>query len=227
MKKATTEKNKEPELTGFAHELDFWVRFVESDRFKTKWASDEPNPELREPAGEIITQYAGKAGKVLDVGSGAESILRGTIPRRWITAVDPLADEYRKIYRDCKVKKGSAENLSAFGQFDVVHISNALDHCQDPLLAMASLWAACKPGGLVYIQGFAHEADWHNRAGLHQWNIDLHTDRLVIDGTSRLVYRPEKLVFASKEESRWKKNGEPVKWWLHFAFEKTGIDEPK
>lgn len=220
MKKATTPEGKEhPELEGFDHELDFWARFVKSERFQKHWLSDEPTPELRHPAGAIIATEAGGKPNVLDVGSGAVSILRGTIPWADITEVDPLANEYLLMWDYCRVKKGYVEKLDAFGQFDVVHISNALDHCQDPMQGLASMIRACKPGGLVYIQGFVNEAKWHQRAGLHQWDLDLHGHRLVIQGRYRLVFQPENVVVAERQVLHPK--AKVSKIWFHFAFRKT------
>src|SRR5690606_28086729 len=94
--------------TGFQHELEFWKGFVKTDRFKQNWISSTPNPELQpETAGIILAEVEGKTKyRVLDLGSGVISILRGTIPNKHITACDPLADQYQELfdYNDHKIK---------------------------------------------------------------------------------------------------------------------------
>ena len=198
---------------GFAHELDFWKGFVKTERFQKHWISDDPNPELREIAREII--LAENPKRVLDIGCGAASILRGTIPRRNIFEADPLADEYREIYPDCEVVKMFVEDISVSG-FDLVHISNAFDHCQDPLRGLLSLIDACKPGGLVYIQGFVNEAMHQENEGLHQWDISVHANMLIVGGKYEFCYKAEQLVAARVEPCRINNNN-----WFHYAFRKV------
>jgi len=221
-------QSKQKVLEGFAHELDFWETFVKTDRFLEHWDSDEPNPELRHPAGSIILAEGGGRPRVLDVGSGVVSLLMGTVPRENLTAVDPLADKYKRIYKGTTALKGHVEDLSPFcksGLYDVVHISNALDHSQNPMAGLLSMLAACKPGGLVYIQGFVNERDWHNGAGLHQWNIDVNVKhgRLIIAADDfRNVFEPKELVYVERAPSTPDKK--VTKQWFHFVFRKSIAD---
>lgn len=72
--------------------------------------------------------------EVLDVGCGISSVLHFVNGKRY--GVDPLADEYLKLYKypeGIKVKEGFSEFLPFPNlYFDVVFCSNVLDHVTDP-----------------------------------------------------------------------------------------------
>ena len=63
------------ELHGVAYELAFWKEFVKTDRFITGWVGKEKTPELNNKVAEFI--LANKNDNILDVGSGAVSLLNG------------------------------------------------------------------------------------------------------------------------------------------------------
>lgn len=44
------------------------------------------------------------------------------------------------------------------GSFDVVHMSNALDHCFDPIFGLMQLISVCKIGGKVILRHNENEA---------------------------------------------------------------------
>lgn len=171
------------ELQGIAHELRFWRDFVKTDRFLKGWVGNCVTPELNHRVYDFIhgmlTQHPDRSSvKVLDVGSGVVSILNGLVPQANLTAVDPLGELYEFVfdYGKYRIKPPiamPAEEIGADNLYDIVHISNALDHCQDPMKAYENLFAAVAPGGFLIIQGFENEADYEKWAGFHQWNISL------------------------------------------------------
>ncbi len=161
-----------------AHELTFWKGFVKTDRFLSGWVKNIPTPELRVQVRDFIWANLPKGGKVLDVGSGVVSILNGTVPNHLLTAADPLGNLYSIIF-DYK-KHGlrqpdpiAGEMLSDFykQEFDIVHMSNALDHSQEPIFCISNLIDCCKKDGHVIIQGFENEAIAEDWQGFHQFNI--------------------------------------------------------
>lgn len=190
------------EKQGFDHELDFWSKFVKTERFKNNWISDTPNPELRPESYDLITSEIQdkKTAKVLDIGSGVLSILRGTVPDKNLTACDPLADKYATIFDyEAQVLK---QPVQAFGEalpfkdnsFNVVHISNALDHTQAPEKVIAEIERVCKKGGLILISGFTNEGEHEKYRGLHQWNIEVKDAILLITGKEYTVSISDKLI---------------------------------
>ena len=167
---------RQSEINAIAHELEFWARFVKSGRFINNWINGDVNPEPT-PAGiaDLIRPY--KDGIALDIGSGVTSVLRGRFAK--VVAVDPLAPLYEVVF-DYELH-GLMPAIGCTGEellnhfdtdtFDVVHISNALDHCQDPVKVMKNMWQLVRHGGLVIVQGFINEGEKENYQGFHQWNI--------------------------------------------------------
>lgn len=163
---------------GAEHELEFWRGFVLTERFKD-WIAPKPTPELRSIVREFLVERP--FARVLDVGSGVVSLLHGTVPQDRLVAADPLATEYATFfdYREHGIEppiQASAEDLSFHGEFDVVHMSNALDHSGDPVRAMEGLFRAVKPGGWVIVQTFEDEGRHQGYAGLHQWDLRIDED---------------------------------------------------
>ena len=90
-----------------------------------------------------------KGSKVLDVGCGLSSVLHFIEGKRF--GVDPLADEYLKLYKypeDVKIEKGFSEYLPLPNTyFDVVFCSNALDHVTDPKKTISEISRVLKRAG--------------------------------------------------------------------------------
>lgn len=175
-----------------AEELKFWQGFVKTERFLEGWCADIRTPELRDSIYNFVKQHP--KAKVLDVGAGACSILNGTVPNALLTASDPLAPLYELIFPYHKYpfsapKPYAVEDLPYEDTFDIVHISNALDHCQNPEAALQSMFRAAKPGGWVVVCGFENESNAQGHQGMHQWNIELGSDGIleVTHGTTKVV----------------------------------------
>lgn len=87
--------------------------------------------------------------RVLDVGCGIASVLH--ILKGKKHGIDPLADEYSKIYgypSDISVQKGFAEKIPfPNDSFDFVFCSNVLDHVTDPSVTVREICRVMKTGG--------------------------------------------------------------------------------
>jgi 2-polyprenyl-3-methyl-5-hydroxy-6-metoxy-1,4-benzoquinol methylase len=170
-----TELDKE----GIDHEITFWKRFVKDPRFVDSWIPDNVKTvDLQDEVYEFLKSRFPKNGKCLDVGSGVVSILRGTLPSDSIVTIDPLTALYQQAFDYDKhgIKPPAdyaCEDLPEmlYGQFDVVHISNALDHVRNPFEAFKKLHACTRPGGYLIVQGLCNEARHENWQGFHQFNI--------------------------------------------------------
>lgn len=186
-------------IKAIGHELMFWKTFVKSDRFLNGWAAFKRTPELIEPVYQFLLdqQKANPNIKVLDVGSGVISILYGTITGQ-LYAADPLGALYETVY-DYK-KNRIVPPMTIFGEeiafreeFDIVHISNALDHTQEPLKVFYNILKACKKDGYIIIQGFEDEAEHEKWQGFHQWNI-----KQLANGTLQIYGKKEELITLDK-----------------------------
>ena len=206
---------------GFAHEIEFWKGFVKSDRFLLNWVFPEQNPEIRANHPDVAKCFDDFAAArnqewdiidVLDVGSGALPWIKGVLPNMRLTACDPLADEYQKIFdydahEQQRPVKAFAESLPFDdNSFDIVHCSNALDHTQNPYKAILEMERVCRPGGMILIQGFENEAIHEDWKGLHQWNISIYPDpeksstpalAVISKGGYVSAHRPKEVIYAN------------------------------
>jgi len=87
--------------------------------------------------------------KVLDVGCGISSVLHFIDGERY--GIDPLADEYKKLYsypKEINIAKGFGEDLPFPDKyFDIVFCSNVLDHVTDPQKTIDEIYRVLKPNG--------------------------------------------------------------------------------
>ncbi len=202
-------------LKGISHELHFWKGFVQTPRFLNGWVKNTKTPELQQAVFNFITGVCGPNSKVLDVGSGVVSILNGTVPAKQITTADPLGDLYGVIFDYQKYKIDPpvpfpAEEMHWENEFDIVHMSNAIDHSQQPNFALWKLYNACKDGGYVILQGFENEGTFEKWQGFHQWDITVKDGEFkAIDGignvniTDQFKNKTVKLEYFTFESKTW------------------------
>ncbi len=171
----------ELEQSGIDHEINFWRKFVETERFQ-QWYAPWPTPELNHHIRAVLNTLTAERDQlyVMDVGSGPVSILHGLNPKLKIETVDPLTTLYQQIFNFALYGIKPPLDYAAEAippeyheMFDVVHISNALDHTKDPVLAFQSLLDCCRVGGYLIVQGFVNEALHENWQGFHQYNLSL------------------------------------------------------
>lgn len=183
-------------LPGADSELSYWQHFVKTDRFIDGWCSPWKNPDLEFQVADFIRKHVTIGDLVLDCGSGPVSILNGLLPKSQIATVDPLSKDYREIFDydlyDIRppINQG-IEQMTFKELFFIVHMRNALDHCQDPAAGFERMLQAVKPGGYIILQGFINDGKHVNYDGLHQWDIELNEmNQLVVkdkDGIIALV----------------------------------------
>lgn len=202
------------ELHGIYHELNFWKGFVKTDRFLNGWVKKVKTPELNNEVADFILSVPHE--KVLDVGSGVCSLLNGICNP---LTVDPLGDLYKLIFNYENHRLASplpipAEEISFKDEFDIVHISNALDHCQSPPDAIERLYDAVKPGGFLIVQGFCDEAVYEQWQGFHQWNLDVDDEGALIMSGKHIVSIYDKV------PHKWKKLAINDKEWFYLIIKK-------
>lgn len=126
-----------------------------------------------------------KTCKFIDVGSGPFSRcgrLTDLVDLE-VEAVDPLGDLYEQLKKKYSlqngitVRSGFVECLDKkyeANSFDMVHMSNSLDHCFDPIFGLYQLIRICKIGGKVILRHKENEGAVSEYDGLHQWNLSCH-----------------------------------------------------
>jgi ubiquinone/menaquinone biosynthesis C-methylase UbiE len=131
--------------------LEYWKRYRDLDRLVT------------------VCQIEPRS-RVLDVGCGISTVLHFVPGKRF--GIDPLADEYRKLYdypAELSIRKGSGEVIPfPDNDFDTVFCCNVLDHVTDPLGTLAEIHRVLKGRGhLVLIVEIFPEAKLRDPAHPH------------------------------------------------------------
>lgn len=172
-------------IKGINPEIRFWSNWL-----KTKggrWPDDYAYRTQIAPSFALHKELEGKISiswppKVLDVGSGPISRLgiateQGNVD---LHACDPLAPFYQQLFKEHNITPyivpefAYSEALTDKYEpcsFDIVHMSNALDHSFMPLAGIMSMLQVVKVEGIVYLVHAENEAENENYSGFHQWNI--------------------------------------------------------
>lgn len=176
-------------MKGISSELEYWDQYIATQGYGD--TQDFLNYTAKERPFLLDDDLELSVSKVIDVGSGPFSLC-GTISKNGIidfTAVDLMAPIYKSVKARYNLETevcpefAILEKLaSQFGveQFDIVHISNALDHTYDPMEGIWQLLAICKVSGKVILQHHQNEAEAAKYDGLHQWNCTLQNGKFEI-----------------------------------------------
>lgn len=137
--------------------------------------------------------------KIADLGSGAICTTGDSWPgvRVEIFPSDMLAEEYKHILWEfgviplLPVEFQNMERLTyPDSTFDIVHCTNALDHCYDPFSAILEMVRVCKPGGWVYLSHISDVGRGSKYRGLHCWDIRRVEDKFLPNNRDCLFSRP-------------------------------------
>lgn len=176
-------------LAGLENEIDFWNCYMKDEGgiyfygFKTT-VSSERQFDLED---DIPVNMYGKEYKFIDVGSGPFSRCGKITNKVCLNAisVDPLAYAYTElktkyhIDNGVRLENGFVELLDKTFQantFDMVHMSNSLDHSFSAIDGIYQLLNICKIGGKVILRHAENEAETEQYDGLHQWNLSLYNE---------------------------------------------------
>ena len=110
--------------------------------------------------------------KVLDVGCGISTVLH-LLPEGNLFGVDPLADDYKKLYKypsSMSIVKADGENIPYNKNFfDVVISSNALDHTSDYKQVVKEIKRVLRPNSFfaLTLEYFNPDSDTTDRGSAH------------------------------------------------------------
>lgn len=129
----------------------------------------------------------------LDVGSGPTSQFHTRDikddERLKVIVVDPLAEVYRELHEryktgyDIECVEGYGEELHKLFQeerFHLVYTQNAMDHSQNPVEFFKSCYDVVSDGGYLIVHGFIKEGTAARWIGLHNWDIEVDGDDLLL-----------------------------------------------
>lgn len=174
-------------LAGIDDEIMFWDNYIRNeggDYFYSFYKTVD-SKRFFELEGDIPKEYYGKQYTFVDVGSGPFSRCGRVTDKVDLKAVsvDPLAMAYSLMKREygvdngVELKHGFVELLEyefEENSFDMVHMSNSLDHSFSALDGIWQLLYICKVGGKVILRHHENEAEEEQYQGFHQWNLSLH-----------------------------------------------------
>lgn len=173
-------------LKGLRSEISFWKKFMEEQGGESfyGWERMVSPTRMFELEEDIPPSKYGGEYMFADIGSGPFSrcgIITSKVKLNSVW-VDPLASVYEELKRNnhledkINLETGFVELLDrkfSKNTFDMVHMSNSLDHCFDAVHGITQLLNICKIGGKVILRHHEDEAERGNYTGLHQWNISL------------------------------------------------------
>jgi len=180
---------------GIQHEVTFWDEYIRNQG--GKWNEEykrrmDPSLPLQPRPAALLP--AGKPARILDVGAGPLTWL-GKIHNGKpidLTAVDPLAPEYDKIFEKYQIsppvrtQEAAAEDLTKkfpANSFDLVFARNCIDHAFSPEHAVLQMIEITRPGCYVLMEHRQNEAEHEQYLGLHQWNFSMAPDGDFIIGS--------------------------------------------
>jgi len=183
---------------GIISEIRFWDNMMKTGGGvcnKQEWQKIISPLRLFELETDIPKEAYGKEYKFIDVGSGPFSRCGFCTDKVKLKhfAMDPLADIYNVLKanvgleNEVNLQSGFVELLDKYvkpNSFDMVHMSNSLDHSFDPILGIYQLLNATKIGGKVILRHNDNEGEHADYQGFHQWNFSVNIDTNIfkIDG---------------------------------------------
>lgn len=140
---------------------------------------------------DIPNDYRNRNYDFIDIGSGPFGRC-GRISNKVslnITMVDPLAYIYHKLMNYYEIDNkiclttGFVEFLNqkfVDNSFDMVHMSNSLDHSFDPVDGIFQMLNICRINGRVILRHHPNEAENEKYIGFHQWNLCIKNNRFIV-----------------------------------------------
>ena len=131
---------------------------------------------------DLISKVDSQDVKIIDIGCGCLSKLGNVYKDKKInlTSVDVLGEQYSKLLDKYNIvpysrpEFGLVEFLEILydkNSYDIVTMTNSLDHSFDPITAIYQLLNLVKINGFVFLEHHENEAEHENYQEFHKWNI--------------------------------------------------------
>ena len=222
-------------------EVDYWEQWLAdrggkyADEFAQRFdpAAEVTDLTLRAVLSELRRQGRAEPS-ILDVGAGPASTVGHRLEGGPVSlvAVDPLANDYRRVLDEHGLKPPvPTERLEGeqlverfgSGRFDVAYARNAIDHSVHPIVIIENMLAVVRPGGYVVLRHVRNEAVRQDWAQLHQWNFDVRESELVIWGADTEIRLAEHLPGATAS-CHVEPSDEPGVTWVVAVIRKARSD---
>jgi len=180
----------------------FWTKKATEMEAQRKRAKEMGLPEIREKVKEYYYKFRflqeiieqtdiNEKSKILDIGCGIKTVLH-FLSGAMKVGIDPLADEYKKMYSyppDLIIEKSFGEKIKyPENYFDVVFITNTLDHTEDPRKIISEAWRVLKKEGyLVMVNELVSKEIKRNRA--HPYNLTEEDILNLLSDKFRIIFK--------------------------------------
>lgn len=125
---------------------------------------------------------------IYDCGAGPLGGVSSVIPSRAVVRVDPLAKEYAKYFDTQTYITTQAEELGQRLSIpDLIIVTNALDHFENPIAFLAHLVKYMRPGTFFAHYHAINNALTHPHEA-HQWNVNPELIHSVLDTDFETVW---------------------------------------
>lgn len=207
-------KNNKNSLADYELFMANWIKGIEGEiSFWSDWLKNDGNPFQYEykrlTSNNVNFRYPELIDKlpckVLDVGSSLLPGIGNVTPLGHIdlSAVDPLAPLY-----DCLLIKYNIEpyvrtqfamveildDKFEKNSFDLITMTNALDHCFNPLIGIYQMLNLVKLNKKVFLVHADNEAEMESYTGFHQWNISCDENNCLIIWNKKIKYNMSEML---------------------------------
>jgi SAM-dependent methyltransferase len=137
-------------------------------------------------SGACLADYAasvlGRAGTMLELGCGRGELLAGAASRGWTVSGVEMTPEFAARARDAgvEVEEATIEACQSLSRtYDVILAAAVLEHLYEPAAVLRRIFAAVRPGGLLFIdvpneRGLAlRVGNLYQRLQGRDWSINL------------------------------------------------------
>lgn len=142
-------------MSALEAELDFWRREIE--KYKGEDYAAIRASGIKGLV-EMWPEIAGLEGVALDLGCSPVSVFEGIHDGLRMYAIDPLLEEYQKLYapeaptvRYIRGHKDDGRILFSNGFFDFIFCVNVIDHTTHHASLLDEVKRVLKPGGLLFL----------------------------------------------------------------------------
>lgn len=217
----------------FKSEIEYWDKELSLKGAYPKAIINRSTPSLMykeyPPVFEKYRQLFSHKIKVLDIGSGPMSMLAHASQNNLIDleCSDPLADEYYILLNkygfkiNYPIHSCPGETLTERfqeGSFDIIWIHNALDHSENPKVVFEQAVRLLKKSGYLLILGWSKEATAEGFLGLHQNDLFLENDHLMLSNRDTIKERIDDIPSISVVEFSTENTSRE---WLQIIYKKN------
>lgn len=184
-------------------EINFWKDWLRDqggehyhENFHARFDKNLPlNPRVE----EAVVKCKFAPVQVLEVGCGPVSGMGYVVQcgkKTNIHYADPLGIIYVDAMREAGIQPmhsihtAKAEDLArvyARDCFDIVYCANALDHSENPLLALVNMLQVLRTGGVCILEHNWREGQYANYSGLHNWDFWIEHESLLLGSDTESI----------------------------------------